>query len=483
MEGDKAHQGPSATRSSVKKIDDNSVATMSEDVGKMTIQQAQQSQDQSIIREQIAQAVGSESAALLELRHSIDKGYGLFAATDIKRGTCIFKEAPLVLITHGASESAETVFYVSQQVSKLCPNQRRAYRMLHKAIESTKSPVSRIMYDKFAGISSRVDINNAGQRKIDDFATFKTNAFQVRLNKGIGTAVFLAHSRLNHSCSPNGHQSCNEREGLQMLHATRDIIAGEEITVTYTSLVRTWSQRAAELRRWGFACTCNSCQGAGASASKLRRERMFDIDQAIAFDNCPDPMMRATSRPKYTLPTPIAGKLAWVEELAKLCGEEGLVVDQLNAYRECPKRYVELGKLDEALAFAGQVLQLHRVCYGNNYIPNSGAGLWISKLKYLIEKQQKATALAQGQLLYQERLTTDEAAHWVGKKAWAADKKVKKRAKRAIKAAAEKAGLTTEEAETLLAGIDTEKLTVVAEKLKGEGDIEKVKSIIAELSS
>lgn len=116
-----------------------------------------------------------------------------------------------------------------------------------------------------------------------------------------------------------------------MLHATRDIVAGEEITVTYTSLLRTWSQRAAELRRWGFTCTCKSCKGAGASASKLRRERMFQIDQAIAFDNCTDPMMRASSRPKYTLPTLIAGKMAWVEELARLCGEEGLVVAQMNA--------------------------------------------------------------------------------------------------------------------------------------------------------
>lgn len=58
-----------------------------------------------------------------------------------------------------------------------------------------------------------------------------------------------------------------------------------------------------------------------------------------------------------------------------------------------------------------------------------------------------------------------------------------KKAKRAIKTAAEKAGFTTQDAEALLAGIDTEKLAMVAEKLKGEDDIEKVKSIIAELSS
>lgn len=91
--------------------------------------------------------------------------------------------------------------------------------------------------------------------------------------------------------------------------------------------------------------------------------------------------------------------------------------------------------------------------------------------------------LAEEQRLYEEGLKADKAAYQEGKKAWAADKKVNKKAKRAIKAAAEKAGLTTEDAEALLARIDNEKLAVVAEKLKGEDDIEKVKSIIAELRS
>lgn len=67
MEGDNAHERPSATHSSVEKIDDpaDSVAIMSEDIAKMTIQQTQQSQDESIIREQIALAVGSGKLHLL----------------------------------------------------------------------------------------------------------------------------------------------------------------------------------------------------------------------------------------------------------------------------------------------------------------------------------------------------------------------------------------------------------------------------------
>ncbi|KAI7336763.1 hypothetical protein KC315_g2626 [Hortaea werneckii] len=159
MEGDNAHEGPSATHSSVEKIDDpaDSVAIMSEDIAQMTIQQAQQSQDESIIREQIALAVGSESAALLELRLTVDSGYGLFAATNIRLGTCIFKEAPLVLITRWRSHDPMTMDDISEDLYELSPNQRRAYRLLHKEVDDDYSITFRTMKDQLAGMKTKSD--------------------------------------------------------------------------------------------------------------------------------------------------------------------------------------------------------------------------------------------------------------------------------------------------------------------------------------
>ncbi|KAI6884433.1 hypothetical protein KC360_g4218 [Hortaea werneckii] len=485
MEGDNAHERPSATHSSVEKIDDpaDSVAIMSEDIAKMTIQQTQQSQDESIIREQIALAVGSESAALFELRHTVDRGYGLFAATDIQRGTCIFKEAPLVLITRWRSHDPKTMDDISEKLYELSPNQRRAYRLLHKEVDDDYSMTFRTMKDRLAGMKTKSDQASRLERLLDDFAIFKTNGVQAGIGGRHGHAVFLTYSRLNHSCSPNAHHAYNAPEGLEMLHATRDITAGEEITITYINLLLTPRQRAAELQQWGFACACKSCKGAGASASKARRQRMFDIDQAIAFHQCTDPIMRALSQPKYTLPQHITGKLSWAEELVRLCGEEGLIVDQMNAYHELSTRFLELGDLDRAFETAGKELELQRVCYGNDFKPDNDAATWIAELQGRLDQRREAAALVAEQRLHEEKYKAQKAAYQEGKKAWAADKKVNKKAKRAIKVAAEKAGFTTEDAEALLAGIDAEKLTVVAEKLKGENDPEKVKFIIAELSS
>ncbi|KAI7350894.1 hypothetical protein KC354_g12613 [Hortaea werneckii] len=484
MKGNNAREGPSASHSSIEDIDEpaESVAALSEDVGKLAMQKTQEAQDEKTIREQIVLAVGNESAALLELRHAVDKGYGLFAAKDIKRGTCIFKEAPLVLITREASDNPETVFNISQQVSKLPQGQRRAYRLLHTEVDSIDPSAVRIIRNALARNINHVDTNAIVQRKIDDLAIFKTNCVQAGMGGQYGHAVFLTYSRLNHSCSPNAHHAYNEREGLEMLHAVRNITSGEEITVSYINLLRTSSQRAAELQQWGFACACECCKGSGAPASKARRRRMFDIDQAIAFDECANPLMRAFSQPKYTLPQHITGKLAWVEELVMLCGEEGLLVDQMNAYHELSKRYLQLGKLDHAFEIAIKELELQRVCYGNDYKPENDAAIWIAELQGQFDQRREAAALAAERILYEERSKAEKAAYQEGKKAWAANKKVNKKAKRAIKAAAEKGGLTMEDAEALLAGIDTEKLAILAEKLKGENDTEKVKSIIAELS-
>ncbi|RMY19741.1 hypothetical protein D0867_04501 [Hortaea werneckii] len=483
--GNNAREGPSASHSSIEDIDEpaESVAALSEDVGKLAMQKTQEAQDEKTIREQIALAVGNESAALLEFRHAVDKGYGLFAAKDIKRGTCIFKEAPLVLITREASDNPETVFNISQQVSKLPQGQRRAYRLLHTEVDSIDPAAVRIIRNVLARNINHVDTNAIVQRKIDDLAIFKTNCVQAGMGGQYGYAVFLTYSRLNHSCSPNAHHAYNEREGLEMLHTVRNITSGEEITVSYINVLRTSSQRAAELQQWGFACACECCKGSGAPASKARRRRMFDIDQAIAFDECANPLTRAFSQPKYTLPQHITGKLAWVEELVTLCGEEGLVVDQMNAYHELSKRYLQLGKLDHAFEIAMEELELQIVCYGNDYKPENDAAVWIAELQGLLDQRREAAALAAERILYEERSKAEKAAYQEGKKAWAADKKVNKKAKRAIKAAAEKGGLTVEDAEAMLAGIDTEKLAIFAEKLKGENDTEKVKSIIAELNS
>lgn len=61
MKGNNAREGPSASHSSIEDIDEpaESVAALSEDVGKLAMQKTQEAQDEKTIREQIVLAVGN----------------------------------------------------------------------------------------------------------------------------------------------------------------------------------------------------------------------------------------------------------------------------------------------------------------------------------------------------------------------------------------------------------------------------------------
>lgn len=154
-------------------------------------------------------------------------------------------------------------------------------------------------------------------------AIYETNAVKTKGN--LSSGLFLCYSRLNHSCSPNVYNCFNEVTGKIMVHAFRDIEAGEEITTSYIELLRTPEQRAKDLEKWCFTCTCEACKDPKAAASRKRRQRLFATDQAIAYHHMTDPDMRARFKSLDTLPKTISGKLSCMEEYIKLLEEEGLI--------------------------------------------------------------------------------------------------------------------------------------------------------------
>ncbi|EJC99905.1 uncharacterized protein FOMMEDRAFT_43990, partial [Fomitiporia mediterranea MF3/22] len=58
-------------------------------------------------------------------------------------------------------------------------------------------------------------------------------------------------------CSPNAGQHSDSRTLICDLRAKRDIVPGEEITISYIDSVRPTAERKAELKtNYGFDCTC-----------------------------------------------------------------------------------------------------------------------------------------------------------------------------------------------------------------------------------
>ncbi|PKA49779.1 Histone-lysine N-methyltransferase ATXR2 [Apostasia shenzhenica] len=73
-----------------------------------------------------------------------------------------------------------------------------------------------------------------------------------------GVGLWFLPSFVNHSCCPNARRL--HVGGRLVLHASRDIDAGEEITVAYYDVLRPLSERRESSKRWGFLCSCERCR-------------------------------------------------------------------------------------------------------------------------------------------------------------------------------------------------------------------------------
>ncbi|KAI0126101.1 hypothetical protein BJ170DRAFT_597328 [Xylariales sp. AK1849] len=105
-----------------------------------------------------------------------------------------------------------------------------------------------------------------GQRYLDLIWVFTTNAYQLdkeerQVYRGYTDGLFLAQSRLNHSCYPN--TTSYFEGGARVLTALRDVGMGEELTAAYVSIAE-HPERLARQKyirsQWHFACACELCE-------------------------------------------------------------------------------------------------------------------------------------------------------------------------------------------------------------------------------
>jgi len=97
------------------------------------------------------------------------------------------------------------------------------------------------------------------------------NVYQCRREPN-SSALFCALARFNHSCTPNAiNDACSK---LARVRAVRNILQGEEVTISYVPLSHNLQRRTEALGSFGFTCQCNRCI----------RERMFD--PSMQCDDC-----------------------------------------------------------------------------------------------------------------------------------------------------------------------------------------------------
>ncbi|TFK62617.1 SET domain-containing protein [Pluteus cervinus] len=181
------------------------------------------------------------------------KGLGMFARCQIPAGGLIAVEHPLVVTPCAIGFS---------------PSISEVYDVLFDWLSDES-------YDEAMGLSQGTYA--CGEQRGESVAanTMRTRSLVITLGleqEAIGhRAVFPTVSRCNHSCSPNVKTEWDSTSFSLSLRASRPILAGEEITISYLPLVdllRSRQERASLLRdRFGIStCHCSTCS-MGSSAS------------------------------------------------------------------------------------------------------------------------------------------------------------------------------------------------------------------------
>ncbi|PGH17867.1 hypothetical protein AJ80_04691 [Polytolypa hystricis UAMH7299] len=174
------------------------------------------------------------SDAPFELKPSPGKGWGVFATRSIGRGDMILREKPLFVIRKPHEEITEEDVYTA--FKQLVPSEKQQFMCLRDNGSKLFTQMTHIHAENSFAI---------------------TNGIKPQANDPPIYGLFLLHSRFNHSCIPNSKVPTTDGEIIASF-ATRDIVAGEEITFCYNTdfECRVRHDRHQKLR---FACDCKAC--------------------------------------------------------------------------------------------------------------------------------------------------------------------------------------------------------------------------------
>jgi len=194
-----------------------------------------------------------------------DKGMGMVAARDIKRGEIIIAESPVLdssLFSERAALNADekkalahlpderSCMWCGPDVTK----RRAAQQLKHAFLKLGQSDQNRVL-----NLCDAYMKHSNGNKTI--LGVYATN-YMIRGDISLGShhsVLFLMVSRFNHSCRPN--LGWVWVEPYVRVYVNRDVSKGEELCIRYGDIYMGQNKRMKLLRdTFGFTCICDVCQ-------------------------------------------------------------------------------------------------------------------------------------------------------------------------------------------------------------------------------
>ncbi|KAJ6589957.1 hypothetical protein DFH09DRAFT_1027153 [Mycena vulgaris] len=205
------------------------------------------------------------SSTKYRLASSPNKGLGLFSTGKICAGDLILSERPLTLVP------TWTVDPIKKMSRELTPDET-FQALLYEWEQSLKVIFGRMQPDRQAAFMALANshqqdgsgplggIIRTNGLGVENLQTGRFSAEEQRTRKGVYNAVCKEISRVNHSCSPNTVAYFDIPTFSYRLTAVRDIVEGEELTLSYVDLMLFTKSRQLKLEPYGFQCTCMACR-------------------------------------------------------------------------------------------------------------------------------------------------------------------------------------------------------------------------------
>ncbi|KAI9675678.1 MAG: hypothetical protein M1817_001045 [Caeruleum heppii] len=253
------------------------------------------------------------------------KGRGMVASTNISAGTRIIAEKPLFTVSGQGSVRTDVDKSILSKLRQLSKDQQREFLSLHNNYPDARP---------FNGI-------------------FRTNALPLGPGSLVG-GIYVRCCRINHGCLPNAQHTWNSNKGYETIHAVKEIVAGEEVTIMY-------AEGPSQLRRlklktkFRFDCACALCQLPlqERRASDQRLEEITRLDELIGDGH------QIVANP--------TGCLANVRRLLRLLHEENITDSRVpRAYYDAFQIAIAHGDQARAKSFAERAFKLRLQCEGDD---------------------------------------------------------------------------------------------------------------------
>lgn len=289
------------------------------------------------------------------------KGIGVRATSPVAYGEKISSFTPVLLL------------YLDDQ--SLTPLERESY--LRTAIDQLPAPTR----SNFLDLTRIYDDDRIEVQDI-----IKANSFELQVGGVMHLAVFPENSRFNHDCGPNTQYYMDIDRFTHVIHATREVGEGEELSIAYIDPFKSSRKRGYHLKAaFHFMCGCERCSNPEESdenTSQIHALHDAFQDWEWTEDTLPSPITQLHSVlvPSKYFNHPIANA---VEYVIKLHEQEGLQGFLDAPYGHAALAYSSLQQEEPAMMYAEKALQALRLRFG----PAGGAnaGVWEGVLDHGIK--------------------------------------------------------------------------------------------------